>query len=242
MFAVYGLVCTGGKSLPNDAKPNADTPRIDSEVATFEDYVALRERWSRLTPTPKIVALPQQCRNIGRVPGSETRALLSPEETRARASAFFCGLEKGIGAAAHHQPSEDEFFIAFSGPLRLKIGNLAVENAEYGSFGFAPRYGTPTFAGMATNDMTLNFSMNSPGGNERGFEYGMTNYGKPRFFEGMEARGFVFHEPVAFEQSPVCRCAGGYPRNPAISGAQQPPSCLPTIRGGGRWQHQNCSS
>ena len=200
IFAEHGFVFNGGKALPNDARTNAQAPRIEADIKRFEDFAALRERWSRLAPTPKIVEFPRQCQNLTPIPGAHTNILLSPEESRAHASAFLDGLDKHNSVAPHHQPSEDEFFILFSGALHLEVGNKAVEAAQYGAFGFAPRYATHAFSCRTDASATF-FSMNSPGGHDRGFEYGMTNSAKPGFFEGIEAHGFVFHQPIGLHQT-----------------------------------------
>ena len=194
-FAPYGFILTGGKALANDARTNAVAERIAFDVQRIGDLAALRERWCRLAPIPKIVEFPCESPNLVPIAGSETRLILTPEESRSHASAFFNAIGKGLGAPAHHQISEDEFFLIVSGSLRLRVGN-AVETAQSSAFGYAPRNATHTFTGEA-DELTVFYTMNSPGGHDRGFEAGVreaASFDTPHFHELMEAHGFTFHQ------------------------------------------------
>jgi quercetin dioxygenase-like cupin family protein len=147
---------------------------------------------AQLPATPKVVTNPRACRNIP-VTDQETRVMLSPEEARAGASAFFGGLQKGFGAPPHHQPSEEEFFIVLKGPLFLNVGDKVAETAQRGAFGFAPRFGTHAFQSR-TDDEVFLFTMNSPGGHDRGFEMTLRELGTPQFGERIAHYGFQFHQ------------------------------------------------
>ena len=200
-FAPYGFILTGGKALANDGRTNAVAERIACNVECFEDFTALRDRWRRLAPIPKIVEFPRESPNLVPFEGSETRLMISPEESRSHASAFFCAINKGLGAPPHHQISEDEFFLIVSGSLRLRVGN-AVETAQSSAFGYAPRNATHTFTGEA-DELTVFYTMNSPGGHDRGFEAGTreaASFDQPRFRELMEAHGFTFHQEFATDE------------------------------------------
>jgi mannose-6-phosphate isomerase-like protein (cupin superfamily) len=186
----HGFRFAEGQTQPNDSRVNTPAARVDEQVGTLDDYVALRGRWAALPPTPKIVASPQSCVNIP-VPNQETRLLLSPEESRAAASVFYLGVEQGFGAPPHHQPLEEEFFVVLKGPLHMTIGTETVIAAT-GAFGFAPRFGTHAFKNTWPERAEL-ISMNSPGGHDRGFEVGAREMGSERFPALIAAHGFQFH-------------------------------------------------
>lgn len=193
IFSKYGFNFTNGAPLANDARTNSQAPRIDRQVDTLEDYLALRDQWRQLPPTPRLVAATGDCRNIP-VTDQETRVLLSPEESRASASVFFCGIEKGFGAPEHHQPTEEELFIVLDGPVSMHVGNKKMQ-APSGAFGFAPRFGTHAFVNEL-DKRALFFTINAPGGHDRGFELTLRELGKEGFGKKIEAHGFQFHQPV----------------------------------------------
>jgi mannose-6-phosphate isomerase-like protein (cupin superfamily) len=194
VLAAHGFQFTGGRPQPNDARTNQAVPRVDADVQQYDDYLNLRKRWAQLPGAPKLVTDPRACLNIP-VTDQETRVMLSPEESRGGASAFLGGIDKGFGAPAHHQPSEEEFFIVVQGPLNLRIGNQTVEAAPRGAFGFAPRFGTHAFNNMVDHRVYL-FTMNSPGGHDRGFEMTVRELGTPTFMERIAHYGFHFHPPA----------------------------------------------
>lgn len=174
---------------------DAVAPRVECEIACAADMAALRQRWSQMPPVPRMVADPSRCRNI-EVEGQETRVLLTPEESGGRASVFMEGVEAGFGAPPHHQPNEDEFFFVLEGPLRLTIGDVTAEAAPRGAFAFAPRFATHAFTN-ATDAKLRMFSMNSPGGHDRGFELATRiSRDSPGFGELIQAHGFQFHEAI----------------------------------------------
>jgi quercetin dioxygenase-like cupin family protein len=119
--------------------------------------------------------------------------LLSPEEAASAASVFFSGGSGPFHAPRHHQPSEEEFFVVLEGPLKLTVGDKTVDPAPAGAFGFAPRFATHTFGNTLADQDVWMFTMNAPGGHDRGFELAQRAMGSPRFGELIAAHGFQFH-------------------------------------------------
>jgi mannose-6-phosphate isomerase-like protein (cupin superfamily) len=170
---------------------NAPSGRIDAAIERFEDFARLRVQWSTLAPTPRLVDAPGQARNV-QVGGQETRVLVTPEESGAHASVFMGVLRDDFAAPLHHQCSEDETFIVVEGPVNLRIGNAVANGVAQGGFAYAPRFATHGFSSKAGAPATL-YSMNSPGGHDRGFELGSTAADAPNFLELIDAHGFTFH-------------------------------------------------
>lgn len=191
IFSQHGFDFTQGAPLANDGRTNREAPRIDGPVNSLEDYLALRDHWRQLTPTPRLVTATVDCRNIP-VADQETRVMLSPEESRASASVFFCGIDKGMGAPEHHQPTEEELFIVLDGPVQMNIGNSAFE-AQRGAFGFAPRFGSHAFVNPI-EDRAYLFTINAPGGHDRGFELSLRQLDGEQFGSLITAHGFQFHQ------------------------------------------------
>ena len=189
----YGFSLTGGRALANDARTNETPARVDRDINTFDDFLALREDWFKLDPTPKIVVNPRDCKNVAAM-GQEARVLLNPEESRGAASAFCNILHGGVDVPPHHQPTEEETFIILRGTVNLRIGNHTKEGVTRGAFGFAPRYGTHAFKHVGTEDSFV-FSINTPGGHDRGFEASLRDGHKENFPEIIMAHGFTFHGP-----------------------------------------------
>ncbi|WP_159796901.1 cupin domain-containing protein [Croceibacterium salegens] len=188
-----GLKLTDSQPLANDDRVNCQQHRVDRKISTLDDLVALRADWAQLEPIPKLVVDPRECRNIAAM-GQEARLLLSPEESRGAASAFCNIIHGGVDVPAHHQPTEEETFIILRGDIRLRIGNQTAERVSPGAFGFAPRFGTHAFTHLGEGESFV-FSINTPGGHDRGFEIGLTEGGKPEFPQIIEAHGFTFHGP-----------------------------------------------
>jgi mannose-6-phosphate isomerase-like protein (cupin superfamily) len=193
LMAPYGFHLSDGSLRPVDCTTNKQERRIELPVARFEDFAAMRAEWSKQAPVPRLVAEPQACRNI-QVGGQESRVLLSPEASASHASSFLLNLRGGFGAPLHHQCSEDECFIVLDGPLKLTVGNITLEGVGYGAFAYVPRYATHGFQSAKDRPAQM-FSMNSPGGHDRGFELGSTvSEETPGFSDMIEAHGFTFHE------------------------------------------------
>ncbi|WOX07016.1 cupin domain-containing protein [Microbulbifer pacificus] len=191
----YGFQFTGGKPMPNDVRTNEPAERVDGPITSLDEYQALRKRWSKLLPTPQLVKTPERYRSIA-VGGNATHVLLEPEQARASASVFFTSLSGGGMIPSHHQPTEDELFIVAEGPMVLSVGDGTTEIAQTGAFGFAPRFTSHSFANKGNNPVKF-FSINTPGGHERGFEYGEKSMADPDFMQKIAAHGFQFHPPKA---------------------------------------------
>ncbi|WP_066554662.1 cupin domain-containing protein [Croceicoccus bisphenolivorans] len=189
----FGITLTGGEALANDSRVNEPAPRIDKPIGKLDDLLALRCEWNKLPGTPKLVKDPCDCYNVTAL-DQEARVLLSPEESRGAASAFCNIIHGGIDVPPHHQPTEEETFIVLRGEVRLRIGNQTAERVGPGAFGFAPRYGTHAFKQLSEGKTFL-FSVNTPGGHDRGFEISITDSDKPNFPEIITAHGFTFHGP-----------------------------------------------
>jgi|SRR3974390_1617315 len=198
IFTKHAFNFTGGKPLPNDTRTNATVARIDSPIESLSDFEALRARWSELSPTPKIVPFPHECQSLFNVDlGLESWVVLTPEESGAKATIFSSGLMKGLGAPPHHQPTEDEVFILVDGQLNLSIGNMTEPAAQHGAFAFAPRCCTHGFRNEMDKDM-LWFTMNAPGGHDRGLKLTMSLQDMPQEKRSpvMYAHGLAFHDPL----------------------------------------------
>jgi len=193
VLSQHGFAFTDGAPQPNDGRVNAHVPRVDAEIETANDYQLLRERWSKLPPTPRIVRNREECYNIP-VPDQETRVLVRPEESSAQASMFAGVLQPGFGAPPHHQPTEEEIFFVQDGAVRLIIGSQTAM-ASRGAFGFAPRYCTHAFKNEAQEN-ALVVTINSPGGHDRGFELATKGLTMERLLPRMPAHGFEFHPPA----------------------------------------------
>ena len=86
-------------------------------------------------------------------------------------------------------------FIVFDGPVTITIGNQSAAAAERGAFGFAPRFATHAFGGIEDGKATSVFSMNSPAGHDRGFEYSSDKEINEELLGKLADYGFQFHPP-----------------------------------------------
>ncbi len=97
------------------------------------------------------------------------RLLLSGEESAGRFMVSLITLMPGVGPPRHHQPREDEMFLVVDGEVEITIGN-ETRRVGKGDFAYAPANTTHAFRAAGDQPAVL-FTVNSPGGHERGFEF-----------------------------------------------------------------------
>ncbi len=182
------------KVKQSNARVNAAVERPEEVVTSPADYHALRERWTKELATPKLMrsadapAIMDGEQNI--------KLLLSGEESGGRFMVSLITLDPDTGAPPHHQPHEDELFLVVSGQVTITIGD-ATATVGPGDFAYAPPNTTHSFRAAGGKPAVM-FSINSPGGHERGFEYitGMVKSGKPieEAMAGLVNYDFVINE------------------------------------------------
>jgi len=151
----------------SDARVNQKVDRPEEKVSSVSDYYALRKRWSKLTPTPKLM---QSADAPVLMDGEQNiKLLLSGEESAGRFMVSLITLAPGFGPPPHHQPQEDELFLVVDGEVEITIGN-ETKTVGQGDFAYAPPNTTHAFRAIGDKPAVL-FSINSPGGHERGFEF-----------------------------------------------------------------------
>jgi len=177
-----------------DARVNQKVDRPEEEVSSVSDYYALRAKWSKQAPIPKLMrsadapVLMDGEQNI--------KLLLSGEESAGRFMVSLITLMPGFGPPRHHQPNEDELFLVVDGEVEITIGN-ETQKVGKGDFAYAPPNTTHAFSAVGDKPAIL-FSINSPGGHERGFEFFSKAVSSGQAIEkamaGLANYDFVIHE------------------------------------------------
>lgn len=188
-----------GESRPLDARTNAAAPPLQADVATFDDFQALRRRWTEQNSIPKLAHDWRKAMDVF-VPGQDTKVFLSGEEGSGRYVVFQYGLDPGYRAPIHHQPTEEEIFLVVEGTLRLLAGNVTTD-LPVGGMGFVPRYGTHGFTNAMESGWVRTVTINSPAGHERAFAAAIREMVRPegpseKLPDVLEAHGWHFHEAV----------------------------------------------
>lgn len=148
-----------------DIRTNTVPPRAPIEVASEDDFVRLRDYWSRLPMTPKVVASREQAPHVA-FPGQDTRILLTGEESAGTVSVFDNYAQAGFVGGDHYQPNEEEYWFILDGEMEFTVGNVT-RVVSAGSFAFIPRNCTHAFT--LTKDCHI-ISVNAPAGHDRAFE------------------------------------------------------------------------
>ncbi len=185
---------TVDKVKESDARVNAPVERPEEIVTSPSDYYALREKWTKTVATPKLM----RCADAPSIMDGEQniKLLLSGEESGGRFMVSLITLEPDTGPPLHHQPNEDEMFLVVSGQVEVTIGN-ATAIVGPGDFAYAPPNTSHAFRAVGGKPASM-FSVNSPGGHERGFEYftKMAKDGEPieKAMAGLENYDFVINK------------------------------------------------
>lgn len=151
----------------NDARVNQAVDRPEEQVSSVADYHALRKKWSQQTPTPKLMHSAQA--PVLMDGDQNIKLLLSGEDSAGRFMVSLITLMPGFGPPPHHQPNEDELFLVVDGEVEITIGEVT-QVVGKGDIGYAPAKTTHAFSAVGDKPAIL-FSINSPGGHERGFEF-----------------------------------------------------------------------
>ena len=202
VLARYGFCFDRTGPLDNDARTKQTAERLDSKVASFEDFASLREKWVSRPAIPKLIHGAAKGRRL-RLSGPDASCIhglvmASGDETRGRAVFFLGEATAGYEAGPHYQPSEEELFFVVDGELALTCGSKT-RLVKAGGFGFAPRGATHAFRNTS-NSPTWFITLNSPAGHERGFEQIMEHERNPTegFIDLLAAHGWQLHEfPMA---------------------------------------------
>ena len=182
------------RERPQDTAVNRQVPRLLRDIRNSQDFAALRKDWTGLTAVPKISAGESEARFVP-VEGQDTWVLLEPEESAGHLTGFAHNVAPNFTAAPHHQPAEEEFFFVVDGEIQLTVGNLDIASAPAGAFAFAPRFATHGFSNLREKTARL-YTINSPGGHDRGFEYAAEHPRATDLQERVAAMGFHFHSPA----------------------------------------------
>ncbi|MCF6263824.1 MAG: cupin domain-containing protein [Xanthomonadales bacterium] len=185
---------TDEKVKASNSRVNAVVERPEEIITSTADYYALREKWTKQLATPKLM---RSADAPSVMDGEQNiKLLLSGEESGGRFMVSLITLEPDTGAPPHHQPNEDEIFLVVSGQVTITIGH-ETQTVGSGDFAYAPRNTTHAFRAAGGKPAVM-FSINSPGGHERGFEYitGMVKNGHPieEAIAGLKNYDFIIDE------------------------------------------------
>src|SRR3974390_1572971 len=102
VLARYGFRFDLAGLLENDTRTNSKPQRMDYAINSFEDFQAMREAWSRRTPTPKLMHDATTCNKVQLPDGIDSSVLVSGDECSGRGVLFFgCG-QPGYVAGPHY--------------------------------------------------------------------------------------------------------------------------------------------
>jgi mannose-6-phosphate isomerase-like protein (cupin superfamily) len=197
ILSEHGFCFDKNRILENDQRTNQPAPVMDHEVQSFEDFIALRERWYDMPAYPRLLGPnppPTTQNRLGvRQEGEDAEGLvfLTGDEDSGSNVVFKSQVAPGFIAGNHHQPSEEELFYIFDGELQLTCGS-ATRVVGKGAFGFAPRNATHGFRNTTNTPATM-ITMNSPAGHERGFRMMMREGGSEQLPRLMHAHGWRLH-------------------------------------------------
>ena len=183
-----------------DARTNQKVEPVRFDVDSHEDYLRLREQFSRMPKIPTFLHVDEA--PVAKAPNRSYNWLLTSEQSGGSIVIHVLTLEPGFAATEHHHPAEEEFFFVLEGELEMTIGNKTAI-AGPGTFAYAPPHCTHAF--RPHGDATCRvLHWNSPGGHER---LGVANQrlvsqgplsGAARR-KTMEDHDYVFHDTSMFE-------------------------------------------
>jgi quercetin dioxygenase-like cupin family protein len=148
-----------------DARTNQTPPRAPIEVTSATALDQLRQYWSTLPMTPKVLANREQAPQV-EFPGQDTRILLTGEESAGTVTIFDNYAYPGFVGGDHYQPNEEEYWFILDGELEVTVGSERVV-AKGGSFAFMPRNCTHAFKLLKPTHL---ITVNAPAGHDRAFE------------------------------------------------------------------------
>jgi mannose-6-phosphate isomerase-like protein (cupin superfamily) len=190
------------RTRQTDALTNSAPQRIEADIESHEQFMALREAWKDKPMIPVLIA--KEDAPLVSFPGQDGRTLLSSDQSGGTVAVFHLTLTPGFYAQPHHQEHEEEFFYVLSGQVELTIGNQT-KVVGPGHFGFAPRWATHAFRPVGGVAELLTW--NSPGGHERMFEgaqklkaKGLGEHGPSRQ-KNCENHDTFFHDTRRFDDA-----------------------------------------
>lgn len=165
VLAQHGF-CFDDAVLSRDALTNTEPEPLDFTVGKDGDIEALRARFERREPVPRLVVTPLTDMSTKATGQNVRKQVMSGDYSGGHAMLTLLGFTAGFGAAPHHQPTEEELFFILKGPLEMVC---ATESATLtpGGFAFCPRNCTHGFRNRQTEDDTYFMTLNSPAGHER---------------------------------------------------------------------------
>lgn len=181
--------------LENDDKTNATLPPLDFEFKGHGDLERLRAEFLRRPALPRLVRTTPDEFDATVTGTSRRKELLNGDDSGGNAMLNLISGLPGFGAPAHHQPTEEEFFVITDGVLHM---TCATETADLraGALVFCPRNCTHGFRNE-TESETRFVTLNSPAGHERTMaavrrlmQQGAT---KEAIHDLSVAGGFIFH-------------------------------------------------
>lgn len=177
--------------LANDGRVNLPAARLDMEISSIDDLFALRDRWSRQQPVPKLL---KDISNAKTLPGIPSVPLTDGDNSAGHSICSLLSPQPGYRASLHHQPAEEELFYFLDGDYELTAGSMTV-NVRRGTFAIAPRFAS--HGGINNSDRPVRFlGMNAPAGHERAYDMLMRERDPARLPELFKAYGFFLLEPV----------------------------------------------
>lgn len=185
-----------------DARTNRNVEPLQFDVDSHDDYLRLREAFSRLPKIPMLLR-PDEA-PASTAANRSYNWLLTSEQSGGSIVLHVLTVEPGFWAREHHHPAEEEFFFVLEGELEVTIGNRTVIGGP-GTFAYAPPGCTHAFRPYGGKPCKL-LHWNSPGGHER-----LAVAQKRLAQEGrngpelqrkvMEDHDYVFHDAKRYERA-----------------------------------------
>jgi quercetin dioxygenase-like cupin family protein len=198
-LAAHGIK-SDDRRLDNDALTNSDLPPLEFEFIGHNDLERLRAAFRARPGLPRLVRTTPEEFDADGTGTSRRKELINGDLSGGAAMLNLVSGRPGIGAPAHHQASEDEFFFITGGLLHMICATDSADLSA-GGFAYCPRNCTHRF--VNNSDSSTQFvTLNSPAGHER-----MMARVRQPMAEGdatsaelhtlAATGGFVFHDPEA---------------------------------------------
>ncbi len=183
------------------ARTNQRVEPLQFDVNSHDDYLRLREEFSRLPKIPTLLR-PDEAPTSAALNRSYNW-LLTSEQSGGSIVIHVLTVEPGFWAKEHHHPAEEEFFFVLEGELEVTIGNRTVIGGP-GTFAYAPPGCTHSFRPHGGKACKV-LHWNSPGGHERlsVAQKRLTQEGRggPEVQRKvMEDHDYIFHDPTRYER------------------------------------------
>jgi mannose-6-phosphate isomerase-like protein (cupin superfamily) len=183
-----------------DARTNQAVDKLQFDVNSHDEYLQLREQFSRLPKTPMLLHVDDA--PVTTAPLRTYNWFLTSEQSGGSIVIHMLTLEPGFAAGEHHHPAEEEFFFVLEGELEMTIGNkTAIVGPN--TFAYAPPYATHAFMPHGDKPCRV-LHWNSPGGHER-LSTAQQRLERERPLSGeerrrvMEDHDYVFHDTARFD-------------------------------------------